>query len=71
MLPVIVLSIERIHNRFDVFLVTQEIGLGSVDKTGFDIVLFDLLDVSFLERKEVFPGNGLFKRTIPPFYPFL
>lgn len=59
MLPVVVFLVERIHDGFQMQFIVDEIGLGSIYKQRFDVVLFDVLGVGFLQGEEIIVGDVL------------
>ena len=48
MLPILIFFIQRINDRLQMQIITQEIGIAGVNEERFDIVLLNVLRVSFL-----------------------
>ncbi len=64
MLPLLVIHIQRSNNNLHVFFFSEKIGIGSIHKKGFQVVMLDVAGISFLDTEEVFIGNILLVRTV-------
>ena len=49
MLPIGILFVQGIYHDLQVFFITQEIGIGSIHKQRFDIVLPDVMGIGMLD----------------------
>ena len=68
MLPVLIFFIQCIHDDLQVQGIIQEICIGSIYEKGFNIMLFDILRVCFLESKQIFGVDGLLIGAVAFFY---
>jgi hypothetical protein len=59
MLPIIKILIQCIDHGLEMFFIAQEIRIAGINKNGFDIVLFDIAGIRFLDIEQVFIRNGL------------
>ncbi len=55
---------KRIGYHFQVFIVAKKICIAGINKNGFDIVLFDITGIGFLDIEQVFIRNGLLIRAV-------
>ncbi len=60
MISLRIIFIERINYCLQVLLIPKKIGLGSINKQGFNIVLFDVIRISFLYAEKIIVRNFLF-----------
>jgi len=65
MLPFGIVFFEGVCYNLQVFLVSQEIGVGGVDEKGFDIMLPDIARIGFLQIKKIEIRDGLFVSAVP------
>lgn len=68
MLPIIVFFIQCINYGLQVFFIAQKIGMGCINKKGFDVMLFYVVGIGLLQVKKIFVLNILFVRAVAFFY---
>ena len=67
MLPIFVFFVEGINNNGKVGFVIDKVGVRTVNKECFNIMLFDIIGVGLLQRKEVVVGDILFVMAVSIF----
>ena len=64
MLAVFVLFVECIDNTVQMLFVAQKIGIAGIYKQRFNIVLFNVIGIGFLNVEQVLVGDGLFVHAV-------
>ena len=59
MLPVIIIFFQCGDDHLQVFFIGKKIGIARIHKKGFDIMLFDIVRIGFLQIEQVFVGDLL------------
>ena len=65
MLPFSIFLIQRLNNGLNMLLIIQKIGIGGIYDEGFDVVLPNVMCISFLDAKQVFIRDLLLVRPGP------
>ena len=71
MLPIFIFFVECVNNNFQVLFITQEIGIACIHIQRFNIVLFYILGIGFLQGEQVIVWNRLFIIPVTFFNVFL
>lgn len=67
MLPSFIFFSQCFNDHLEMFFIAQKIGIGSIHKKRFDIMLFDVMGIGFLDAEQVIVRDILFIGTIPFF----
>ena len=71
MLPFSIIFIQCVYDGIQMGFISQEIGMGSIYKECFDIMLFNISRIGFLQAEQVIIRDGLFIGAVPFAYIFL
>lgn len=68
MLTVVVIFFQRIYHRFDMDGIAEEVRIRDVNEQGFEIMLFDIVGIGFLDGEQVIVRDHLFVGAVSFLY---
>src|SRR5687767_8426983 len=71
MLPIFVIFFQCINNDMQMFFISQEISIGSINEKCFYSVLFYIVSICFLQAEQVLISYILLIKPVPFFYVLL
>ena len=64
MLPLIIIIFQCFNDHLKVLFISQEIGIGCIDKKRFYIMFFDIVSIGLLNIEKIFVRDILFIRPV-------